>query len=275
MSYDPMENDRIFKDSTEDMVLNEKYEREDRIHQLKIRVRTVIISIISGVALILYFITFFQVVSPVGYRNYLSVKENRDRIIFTLDRIVGKDVIVIEGFPNNSDFAKITAYYYDGSKMEYRISFSNPSDWGNAIITIYNEEEKELYNKKYTNSQIDWVEYKNDRSQNNDIIITNNQYQFKKFTLKDLTYDEIVRLALRQNIKFRGEIIFLVLAGISTIYFVIFSKYWEEILMLTTKRSVYHMTNYGVPVFTEQDKHINQIIIIIGIVILLGAGLYV
>ena len=254
------EMDSIFKDSTEDITFNEDYKKKNPYEKEMRRLKIISISILGVVLAIIYLIIFFTKVYPIINDQYAKVKEEKDSITYTLKRASYTEIIEVKGRPNQSQEAFISATFKSGKEKNYLITFSNPNDWGNSYISMYNQNNSLIYEEQYENSHVRF-NYQNFMEGDYSRII---YYESNHIlTMEDLEHNELVGLALRNNVRFRGNVISLFLIFILFAVLVYSIFFWEKSFERWMRWNTNYNSNIGPSDFYEFRVRIGQILIII------------
>lgn len=258
------DTERIFKDSTEDADFYEDYKRKNPYEKEKQRRKIISISIVGAVLAITYFIVFFTKVYPLINDQYAKVKESKDNISYTLKRVGYTEVIEINGRPNQTNEAFIYGEFNNGRQINYRITFSNPNDWENSYITLYNQFDSIIYENQYEDSHIiiNPENFMND--ENFRVQIYNGNYIP---TLEDLSVQQIVSLALRSGVRFRGNVISLFFIAILIVALLYSIFFWEKSFERWMRWNTNNFSNVGPSDFYEFRVRIGQLMIVVFIII--------
>ena len=250
--------ERIFKDSTEDINYNEDYKRKNPYEKEIRRLKIISISIVGVVLVIIYFVVFFTKVYPILNDQYAKVKETKDKITYTLKRVGYTEIIEVKGRPNQSQEAFISATFKSGEEENYRIVFSNPSDWGNSYITLYNQYDSLIYENQYENSQVKLTYENIIKGDSNRIIYYESNYIP---TMEDLEHEELVGLALRSGVRFRGNVLSLLFIFILIAVLVHSIFFWEKSFERWMRWNTNYNSDIGPSDFYEIRLRIGQLMI--------------
>lgn len=228
-----MDQDRIFKNTEEDIEYNKRQEAEEKYNKIKKRIQITLYSIIGTTILLFYFIAFFSKIYPLSIGEAKVGKQSKDYIEYSRSYYQKTEYIKIYGTPNQSPSASIVGIFLDET-VYYKITFSNPEDWGTGKIVIYNQEDEVIYENYYKDSRID-IWGKGTWNQEDYMINTAWQDNYQKKTMVSVTKGELVELAFRDGIRFKGNVISLFIIIYLCVMEVISILFWEKIFIFRTK----------------------------------------
>lgn len=252
----------IFKDSAEDVAFNKEYKRKNPYEKEMRMVKISLLSIVGAILIILYFSLFFTKVYKVLNEQYAKVKESKDKVAYTLSRFGFNEVIIVKGRPNDSKEAFITGEFSSGKDINYRVVFSDPNNWNDSYISMYDEENVLIYQNQYENSYIKITPDNFFNSMHIRVYVNDDMA-----TLEDLYNEELIGLSLRREVRFRGNMIsfYIIIVLLALELYSIF--FWEKSFDRWISRYTYNSSNAVPSDFYEFRVRIGQLIVGILIVI--------